>query len=196
MTRVDIITCANTVKPISNDKNNNTSDKIITPSNTITLEQEERSCIHRVRVDQRARLNICKCKCSLVKVLFDKFTTHNTWYLLFIRAMVLGGVLLLTQVMVLYVIPCYGESLCYGVSLWCGANLCYGVDPCYSVMLLTLVYPSVLWSGIMVITQVMVLACVVVLARVIMLAQGWGWSFSVVVLQSKKKRNVWYNTML
>ena len=52
--------------------------------------------------------------------------------------MVLGGVLLLTQVMVLYVIPCYGESLCYGVilcyvvSLWCDANICYGVDPCYS----------------------------------------------------------------
>ena len=64
---------------------------------------------------------------------------------MFTLAMVSVGVLLLAQIMVLYVIPCYGESLCYGVSLyygvslWCGANLCYGVDPCYSVMLLTLV---------------------------------------------------------
>ena len=102
----------------------------------------------RVRIDHRTRLNISKCKCSLGKVLFDKFTTHDTWCLLFIRAMVLGGVLLLTQVMVFYVIPCYGESLCYGVSLWCGANLCYGVDPCYSVYAcyaVMLCYGLVLW---------------------------------------------------
>ena len=49
---------------------------------------------------------------------------------MFTLAMVLVGVLLLAQILVLYVIPCYGESLRYGVSLYygvsllCGANLC------------------------------------------------------------------------